>query len=341
MLTLGLMAAAHVVVPLGLLHMRRLQRWFSSLRLDSKRHKRRLVTIPPSVEGNLRFWGSPDHLRRGSPLGRVTSYITVFMDAPGTGWGGTCLGRAIGGRWSLTETQHSNLLELRAVVLVLQHFKPLIRGRHVMVRSDNSTTVAYINRQGGVRSAALLTTAEKLWLWASEVVLSLRALHIPGLENRGADLMSRGGPLPGEWTLHPEVVKQIWAQFGTAEVDLFASRRNSHCALWFSMALSDDPPLGVDAFAHEPWPRKLLYAFPPLRLILPLLRRVRRERLSIILLAPDRVGAPWYSEMTQMKVGQPWAVPQFWGAMSQEAGAIRALPTLSQPLQAWLLRGTG
>ena len=64
--------------------------------------------------------------------------------------------------------------------------------------------------------------------------------------------MSRGGPLPGEWALHPEVVKQIWAQFGRAEVDLFASRRNSHCALWFFMALSDDPPLGVDAFAVYP-----------------------------------------------------------------------------------------
>ena len=177
MQTLGLMAAAHVVVPLGLLHMRRLQRWFSSLRLDPKRHK---------VEGNPRFWGSPDHLRRWSPLGPVTSYITVFTDASGTGWGGTCLGRAIVWRWSLTETRHSNLVELRAVVLVLQHFKPLIQGRHVIVRNDNSTTVAYINRQGGVRSAALLTTAEKLWLWASEVVLSLRALHIPGLENRGA-----------------------------------------------------------------------------------------------------------------------------------------------------------
>ena len=29
-----------------------------------------------------------------------------------------------------------------------------------------------------------------------------------------------------------------------------------------------------------------------------------------------------------MKVGQPWALPQFWGAMSQEGGAIGALPTV-------------
>ncbi|KAK5898201.1 hypothetical protein CgunFtcFv8_015639 [Champsocephalus gunnari] len=151
-------------------------------------------------------------------------------------------------------------------MLVLQHFKPLIQGKHVLVRSDNRTTVAYINRQGGVRSIALLTAAENLWLWVSQIVLSLRALHIPGRENGGADLMSRGGPLPDEWRLHPEVVKQVWTQFGRAEVDLFANRSNSHCALWFSLARWDNPPLGVDAFVHEPWPRKLLYAFPPLRL---------------------------------------------------------------------------
>ncbi|KAL3054842.1 hypothetical protein OYC64_017719 [Pagothenia borchgrevinki] len=81
MQTLGLMAAAHLVVPLGLLT--RLQRWFSGLRLDSKRHKQRLVTIPPpSVEGNLRYWGFPKQLRRGTPLGRVTSYVTVFKMHP-------------------------------------------------------------------------------------------------------------------------------------------------------------------------------------------------------------------------------------------------------------------
>ncbi len=38
----------------------------------------------------------------------------------------------------------------------------------------------------------------------------------------GADILSRQGPRPGEWMLHPEVVKQIWRVFGQAQVDLFA-----------------------------------------------------------------------------------------------------------------------
>ncbi|CAL8404023.1 unnamed protein product [Boreogadus saida] len=44
---LGLMAAAHPVVPLGLLFMRRLQRWFARQRLDPRRHKLRVLLVFP------------------------------------------------------------------------------------------------------------------------------------------------------------------------------------------------------------------------------------------------------------------------------------------------------
>lgn len=49
-----------------------------------------------------------------SPLGWVTSYVTVFTVGMG---GGTCLGRAVVGTWSPSERQHINLLELQAVFL--------------------------------------------------------------------------------------------------------------------------------------------------------------------------------------------------------------------------------
>lgn len=54
--------------------------------------------------------------------------------------------------------------------------------------------MAYINRQGRVQSTALLKLAEDVWLWALE--------H---LEYRGANLMTRGSPLPVERGLHPMV----------------------------------------------------------------------------------------------------------------------------------------
>ena len=64
-------------------------------------------------------------------------------------------------------------------------------------------------------------------------------------------------------------------------MDLFAARENTQCALWFSLSTRDNPPLGVDAFAHRPWPRMLLYAFPPVPLIPWFLDRVQQEQLSV------------------------------------------------------------
>lgn len=123
----------------------------------------------------LLFWG-------GSKIQEVS--VFGLREQQTVRWRGTCLGIAIDAVWPLTESQHINLLELQAMFLLLQQF---------------ITVMAHINRQGGVTSAALLRMVEDLWRRASEHLLSLKALHIPGLENRGADPMSRGSTPPDEW----------------------------------------------------------------------------------------------------------------------------------------------
>ncbi|XP_053289751.1 LOW QUALITY PROTEIN: uncharacterized protein LOC128450365 [Pleuronectes platessa] len=296
---LGMMSAAHVVVPLGLLHMRRLQRWFIRLHVDPVRQRRRMVAVPPSVKADLIHWKNPRTLSAGVPLGRAASHISVFTDA----------------------------LELLTVWKVLQHFAPLLRDQHILVRTDNKATAAYINRQGGVRSAQLLNIARRLLLWTHTHFLSVRAVYIPGVLNTGADIMSRGGPRHGDWSLHPELV------------DLFASRGNAQCALWFSLSVRDNPPLGVDALAHRPWPRTLLYAFPPGPLIPRFLDRVREERLSAILVAPERTGASWFPCLQRLISGLPWELPWRGDALSQTGGAIRNYPMIGQRLWAWPLNG--
>ncbi|KAF0022784.1 hypothetical protein F2P81_024765 [Scophthalmus maximus] len=123
---LGMMSAGHVVVPLGLLHMRKLQRWFSRLRLDPIRQKMRLVTLPSSVQSDLTHWGNPRVLAAGVPLGRVTSHVSVFTDASLFGWGGMCQAQVIGGKWPEPPTHHINFLKLSTVLKVLHHFAPLL-----------------------------------------------------------------------------------------------------------------------------------------------------------------------------------------------------------------------
>ncbi len=74
-----------------------------------------------------------------------------------------------------------------------------------------------------------------------EMLAVFRALKhfLPNLRDHHvlvrADILSRQGLKPGEWMLHPEAVKQIWRVLGLAQVDLFVTRKTSHCPLWLSL----------------------------------------------------------------------------------------------------------
>ncbi|KAI2650039.1 Transposon Ty3-G Gag-Pol polyprotein [Labeo rohita] len=258
---LGLMAAASNVIPFGLLYMRPLQWWLKT-------------------KGVLPEGKPAPHDQGHAPRATYLRYVEetlVPKSGPGVGsslppcltsdgciphrGGAVMSGRSARGLWSGRHLSwHINCLEMLAVFLALKYFLPDLRDRHVLVRTDSTAVVYYINHQGGLRSRPLYKLAHQILVWSQDKLLSLRAVHIPGYLNVGADILSRQGPRPGEWMLHPEVVKQIWRIFGSAQVDLFATRENAQCPLWFSLV--HPAPLGLDAMTQT-WPRLRLYAFPP------------------------------------------------------------------------------
>ncbi|KAI2644756.1 Gag-Pol polyprotein [Labeo rohita] len=171
---------------------------------------------------------------------------------------------------------------------------------------DAGHVVYYINHQGGLRSCPLYKLAHQILVWSQGKLLSLRAVHLPGYLNMGADSLSRQGLRPGEWMLHPEVVKQIWRFFGQAQVDLFATQENAQCPRWFS--LIHPAPLGLDAMVQTR-PRLYLYAFPPIALLPGVLERVRRDGVSLLLVAPYWPGRVLFSDLISLLDGSPWEFP--------------------------------
>ena len=335
---LGLMASALAVITLGHLHMRPVQRWVTSLNLSPTRHGHRQVLFSTAGALALRPWRCTNILTTGVAMGTVLARKVITTDASLAGWGATHEGRAVNGLWnSQTRLLHINCLELLAVSLALKHFLPFLKEQHVLVRTDNTTVVAYINKQGGLRSRQLHTLAHRLIMWSSAHLLSLRATHVPGVLNRGADLLSRGTPRYKDWKLHSEVVNQIWEIFGRAEIDLFASEENTQCTLFYSLT-GQSAPMGIDALAHE-WPRVLLYAFPPLELITPTLARVRERGLSLILIAPRWPGKQWMAEIRQLLHGQPWPLPLRRDLLSQARGEIFHPHPERMALWAWSVKG--
>ncbi|XP_029441848.1 LOW QUALITY PROTEIN: uncharacterized protein LOC115081559 [Rhinatrema bivittatum] len=336
---MGKLTAMSLVVPLGLLFLRPLQIWINNLGLNSKLHQHRLVRLSNQCLLHLRPWGNVDFICKGVPLGSCPSRREVVVtDASLKGWGAVWNHRMVRGVWSPQERlQHINVLELRAVRLALKHFLPALRGRHVLVRSDNTSTVYHINHQGGTRSNHSLAETRKLLLWALPRLQSVRAVHLPGVQNSAADLLSRQKPPPGEWRLNPIVVQMIWQKYGVAEVDLFASSTSTHCPRWYSLS-EPDSPLGQDALAH-PWPDCLLYAFPPLPLLMLTLHRIDQSSHRVLLVAPFWPGRIWFPMIYKLLEGEPWALPERKDLLSQLQGRIWHPHPERLQLYVWPLRG--
>ncbi len=242
---LGHMASSAAITLLGLLHMRPLQRWLHDrVPRWAWRHGTYRVSLTPSCRRTFSPWSDLAFLRAGVPLEQVSRHVVVSTDASATGWGAMCNGHAAAGLWTGPQLQwHINCLELLAVWLALRRFRTLLHEKHILVRSDNTATVAYINHQGGLRSRRMSQLAHHLLLWSQKHLRSLRAVHVPGELNRAADELSRQHALPGEWRLHPEVLQLIWRRFGDTQVDLFVSPDTSHCQVFF-LPVRGDPRYG-------------------------------------------------------------------------------------------------
>ncbi len=336
---LGHMASSAAITPLGLLHMRPLQRWLHDrVPRWAWRHGTYRVSLTPSCRRTFSPWSDLAFLRAGVPLEQVSRHVVVSTDASATGWGAMCNGHAAAGLWTGPQLQwHINCLELLAVWLALRRFRTLLHEKHILVRSDNTATVAYINHQGGLRSRRMSQLARHLLLWSQKHLRSLRAVHVPGELNRAADELSRQHALPGEWRLHPEVLQLIWRRFGDAQVDLFASPDTSHCQLFFSLS---EGTLGTDALACS-WPRGLRkYAFPPVSLLAQTMCKVREDEEQVLLVAPYWPNRTWFPELMLLATAPPWQIPLRRDLLSQRGGTLwHPRPDLWN-LHVWSLDGT-
>ena len=220
---IGLLTATEKQVHLGRLHMRPIQ-WHLKKNWRVPESLEKVIPIPRSLHSHLQCWLEEGNILTGQPLHPIKHALQIFTDASKEGWGAHLNEHTARGTWSLPESMlHINYLELKAVFLALKEFQDLCLGKIVLVATDNTTMVSYINKEGGMRSGPLCALLWRILTWCTRNQVTLKARHIPGRLNMVADKLSRlGQTIQTEWFLLLEVFQRICSRWHRIQIDLFA-----------------------------------------------------------------------------------------------------------------------
>ena len=316
---LGCLTALDRLVPLAMVRTRPLQFHLAMHWHQASQHHSTLVPVTKQVKRVIKWWNDKRNLKVGVPFRQAEPTLILFTDASNRGWGAHIQELSTKGFWTYPYcTKHINILEMTAVLLALQHFEKRIWGKSVLIATDNSTVVSYINKQGGTHSRAICDLASDLWFWASARDITLKARHIPGKYNVLADVLSRSKEaLPLEWELHPSVLKAVFRHFGIPTVDLFATKFNHKLPEYVSPVL-DPNAVAVDAFSQS-WDDMFAYAFPPYAVLSRVMTRIQAaSRCLMVLIVPLWSSKPWFVPLMESLVQPPIALPIFKGLWYQK-----------------------
>lgn len=146
-----------------------------------------LMYLPQWLQDDFHWW--ENHIMSAvNPIRHGCYQRVIYSDASTSGWGTAFEGNVTRGFWNSKERDcHINYLELLAAFFALKCFATDISDCEVLLRIDNATTLAYINRMGGIRFSNLHAVAKDIWQWCEARRIWIRASYIPSRENTEAD----------------------------------------------------------------------------------------------------------------------------------------------------------
>ena len=334
---IGLLTATEKQVHLGRLHMRPIQ-WHLKNNWRIPESLEKIIPLPRSLHPHLQWWMTEKNVLLGQPLHPLKHALQIFTDASKEGWGAHLNERMARGSWSVPESKlHINYLELKAVFLALKEFQDLCTDNIVLIATDNTTVVAYINKEGGMRSGQLCALLWRILTWCSQRQVTLKARHIPGRLNVIADKLSRlGQTIQTKWSLLPEVFHRLCNKWHRPQVDLFATRFN-HKLPQFVSPVPDKQAIAVDALTL-PWEDLDAYAFPPTAILGKVVEKLHDSPCRrLILIAPGWPNMPWFWDLVIMSSQVPLSLPNLPNLLTQPFNQIPHRNLTNLNLHAWLL----
>lgn len=298
---LGLLTSACPAVCYGWAYTKLLERE-KYLALGNSNNYNKRMYLRPHLAQDLRWWR--DNINSSmSPMHRNDYLLEIYTDASRSGWGAVCKSEVGSGSWSTSQlSYHINFLELQAAFYGLKIFGSHLSNCNILLRIDNTTAIAYINRMGGVQFTHLNELARQIWKWCENRSVYIFASYIKSSDNIDADCASRQLSIDTEWELADFAFTQINKNFGLPDFDLFASIQNHKCERYASWKLDPQSEI-IDAFTFN-WKNIYFYAFPPFCLVAKVLQKIISDKATGILVVPYWPTQPWWPLFRELLIAK-------------------------------------
>lgn len=326
---LGLLNSVAPAVRPGLLQQRWCQRALAQALKTSNWEAK--FELSPEAKRELSWWSDelPHFNGRPLPLSSLKASWRITTDASETGWGVVTPSGTIRGHWTPEQSrQSSNWREMWAATYAIEWAAARRPNSTLELRTDNTTTVALINKQGTTASEALLLLAKQAWRAILRARLQVLATYLQGELNVEADRASREPK--HDYKLRDSAFSLVrrWAP-GRLQLDLFASKQSHRLTQWFSRE--------ADAM-KQPWPSTGCYAFPPPGMIAAVLQRARLLEVRwMLLVTPTWRSAPYWPTLQRQALAAPlWLGPD---SVQLEKNTPHIRHPTSAGIWCWLISG--
>ena len=188
--------------------------------------------------------------------------------------------------------------------------------------SDNISTVAYINFQGGP-SNDLSHIAIAIWTTAVDLNMTITAKFLAGLLNTHADFLSRILS-HHDWRLNPNLFRYLDNTWGPHDVDRFASLVTTQLPRYNSL-YSDPTTAGGCPGATGLGSAKQLRV-STFRLLHRVLETVQSQGAVATVIAPRWPAQSWFRTLERLSIAPPIRLPH-------NSATFQSMGMLPEPLR--------
>ena len=192
--------------------------------------------------------------------------------------------------WTADESCYSSTWrELKAVQHGLESFVNKLQGKAIMWYTDNKGVTSIVRK--GSMKPDLQVLAEEICLLCRYNDIALTLQWVPRLENVAADRVSRWFD-SDDWKIHPSLFTLLGVQFGTFDIDRFASDHNTQL-LRFNSRFNTPGSEAIDAFTQD-WSQDYNWLCPPPKLIPQTINHLVRCHARGVLVVPSFPSAMFW-----------------------------------------------